>query len=160
MAKNGYVSTSKRSKHIKAKYFFIKHFHNTGEIDLQYCPPKQMWAEVHTKPLQGAKFRLMHAFLMNCPIDYSDDHLLVPTSSLPTTSSSSPSTVCPPTFIPTDNPTVTLMKLQSLQSTPSPWGCIETAPQSPGTTVPIPQRHTNTPMKNVMWREALEHSQN
>jgi len=38
LAKNGYVSSSKRTKHIKAKYFFIRHFHNTGELDLQYCP--------------------------------------------------------------------------------------------------------------------------
>ena len=72
LAKNGYVSSSKRTKHIKAKYFFIHHFHNTGELDLQYCPTEQMWANVLTKPLQGQKFREMHSFLMNCPIDYSE----------------------------------------------------------------------------------------
>jgi hypothetical protein len=55
LAKNGYVSSSKRTKHIKAKYFFVRHYHNTGEIDLQYCPTEQMWADVLTKPLQGAK---------------------------------------------------------------------------------------------------------
>jgi len=42
LVKNGYVSSSKRTKHIKAKYFFIRHFHNTGELDLQYCPTEQM----------------------------------------------------------------------------------------------------------------------
>jgi hypothetical protein len=65
LVKNGYVSSSKRTKHIKAKYFFICHFHNTGELDLHYCPTEQMWADVLTKPLQGAKFCLMRAFLMN-----------------------------------------------------------------------------------------------
>ena len=61
LAKNGYVSSSKRTKHIKAKYFFVKHFHTNGEIDLQYCPTEMMWADVLTKPLQGAKFHLMQA---------------------------------------------------------------------------------------------------
>jgi hypothetical protein len=32
-----------------------------------------MWADVLTKPLQGQKFRHMHAFLQNCPRDYDDD---------------------------------------------------------------------------------------
>jgi hypothetical protein len=78
---------SKRTKHIKAKYFFIRHFHNSGELDLQYCPTEHMWADVLTKPLQGAKFHLMHSFLMNCSIDYSEDHDItyIPTS-LPTLS--------------------------------------------------------------------------
>ena len=85
LVKNGYVSSSKRTKHIKAKYFFIRHFQNSGELDLQYCPTKHMWADVLTKPLQGAKFRLMRSFLMNCSIDYSEDHVItyIPTS-LPT----------------------------------------------------------------------------
>jgi hypothetical protein len=86
LAKNGYVSSSKRTKkHIIAKYFFVRHFHNSGELDLQYFPTKHMWADVLTKPLQGATFRLMRSFLMNCPIDYSEDHVItyIPTS-LPT----------------------------------------------------------------------------
>ena len=73
LAKNGYVSSSKRTKHIKAKYFFIRHFHNSGELELRYCPTESMWADVLSKPLQGAKFRLMRAFLMNCPTDYNEE---------------------------------------------------------------------------------------
>ena len=38
LAKNGYVSSSKHSKHIKAKCFFVKHYHHLGEITLTYCP--------------------------------------------------------------------------------------------------------------------------
>ena len=56
LAKNGYVSSSKRTNHIKAKYFFVRHFYRTGEVDLKFCPTEQMWADVLTKPLQGAKF--------------------------------------------------------------------------------------------------------
>ena len=59
---------------------FVCHFHNTGELDLQYCPTETMWADVLTKPLQDAKFWLMRAFLMNCPIDYYKDNSFKPIS--------------------------------------------------------------------------------
>jgi len=71
--KNGRVSSSKRTKHIKAKYFLIKDYYESGEIDMRYCPTDVMWADVLTKPLQGQKFRDMRAFLQNCPRDYDDD---------------------------------------------------------------------------------------
>ena len=73
LEKNGRVSSSKRTKHIKAKYFLIKDYYNSGEIDLRYCPTDVMWADVLTKPLQGQKFRDMRAFLQNCSRDYDDD---------------------------------------------------------------------------------------
>jgi hypothetical protein len=73
MEKNGRISASKRSKHIKAKYFLIKDYYDAKEIDLKYCPTETMWADVLTKPLQGQKFRDMRAFLQNCPRDYDDD---------------------------------------------------------------------------------------
>ena len=140
LAKNGYVSSSKRTKHIKAKYFFICHFHNTGELDLQYCPAKQMWADVLTKPLQDAKFCLMCAFLMNCPINYVEDQAndFIPTSTptLTKTKISSSSKNHSQPFVPTDEPTDIPMKKQSLRPTPSSWGCVET--QSHGTKVPSP----------------------
>jgi hypothetical protein len=73
LEKNGRVSSSKRTKHIKAKYFLIKDYYESGEIDLRYCATDVMWADVLTKPLQGQKFRDMRAFLQNCPRDYDDD---------------------------------------------------------------------------------------
>ena len=73
LEKNGRVSSSKRTKHIKAKYFLIKDYYNAGEIDLRYCPTDSMWADVLTKPLQGQKFRDMRAFLQNCSPNYDDD---------------------------------------------------------------------------------------
>jgi hypothetical protein len=42
-----------------------------------------MWADILTKPLQGPKFCTMCAFLMNCPVEYSDDTPFIP-SPLPT----------------------------------------------------------------------------
>jgi hypothetical protein len=73
MEKNGRISASKRSKHIKAKYFLIKDYYDAKEIDLKYCPTETMWADVLTKLLQGQKFRDMRAFLQNCPRDYDED---------------------------------------------------------------------------------------
>ena len=74
LEKNGRMSSSKRMKHsIKAKYFLIKDYYDSGEIDLRYCPTDEIWADVLTKPLQGQKFRDMRAFLQNCPRDYDDD---------------------------------------------------------------------------------------
>jgi hypothetical protein len=73
LERNGRVSSLKRTKHIKAKYFLIKDYYNSGEIDRHYCPTDVMWADVLTKPLQGQKFRDMCAFLQNCSRDYNND---------------------------------------------------------------------------------------
>ena len=72
LEKNGRVSGSSRTKHIKAKYYLVQDKYNSHEVDLKYCPTDTMWADVLTKPLQGLKFRQMRAVLMNCPLDYSD----------------------------------------------------------------------------------------
>jgi len=53
LEKNGRVSSSKWTKHTKAKYFLIKDYYDSGEIDLRYCPTDVMWADVLTKPLQN-----------------------------------------------------------------------------------------------------------
>ena len=90
LAKNDYVSSLKQTKHIKAKYFFVHHFHNNHELDLQFRPTEQMWADILTKPLQGPKFRSMRTFLMNCPISYSEDPPFLP-SPKPTLALSFPS---------------------------------------------------------------------
>jgi len=73
LEKNGRVSSSKRTTHIKAKYFPIKDYYDSGEVDLRYCPTGEMWADVLTKLLQGQLFRDMRAFLQNCSRDYDDD---------------------------------------------------------------------------------------
>jgi hypothetical protein len=74
LEKNGRMSSSKRTKHIKAKYFLVKDYYDSGEIDMKFSPMDEMCADVFTKPLQGQKFRDMWAFLQNCPRDYDDDH--------------------------------------------------------------------------------------
>ncbi len=83
LATNGYVLSYKCTKHIKTKYFFIRHYHDSSNLNLRYCPTEKMLADVLTKPLQGPRFCLIRAFLMNFPIDYSEDPPFVP-SPLPT----------------------------------------------------------------------------
>ena len=71
--KNGNFSSGKKTKHIKAKFFFIKDKVDSGEIRVIDCPAEEMWADVLTKPLQGMAFRTMRAQLMNCAINYEDE---------------------------------------------------------------------------------------
>jgi hypothetical protein len=73
LEKNGTILSSKQTKHLKAKFSLIKDYYKVGEIDVRYCPTDVMWADVLTKPLQGQKFRDMHAFLQNCSRSFDDD---------------------------------------------------------------------------------------
>ena len=66
------MSSGKKTKHIKAKFFFIKDRVNDGEIKGVDCPTKEMSADIMTKPLQGTAFRVMRAELMNCNVNYED----------------------------------------------------------------------------------------
>ena len=53
---NGRASSSKRTKHIKVKYFLIKDKVDWEEITIKHCPTEQMWMDINTKPKQGAAF--------------------------------------------------------------------------------------------------------
>ncbi len=157
LAKNGYVSSSKRTKHIKAKYFFIRHYHHAQELDLQYCPTEQMWADVLTKPLQGSKFRQMRAFLMNCPIDYAEDIQFLPSDnpSLNPTHSSTPKSSVPyPSPSPSLPPSLLPMKPRISSITPSSPGCVETPIQLTSSNKPVLGIPPSVTQK-VTWKDAL-----
>ena len=70
---NGKFSSSRKTKHIKAKLFFIKDKVDSKEIKIVDCPARVMWADVLTKPLQGTEFRKMRAQLMNCAMENKDE---------------------------------------------------------------------------------------
>jgi hypothetical protein len=72
LIKNGKMSSGKKTKHIKAKFFFIKDRVDDGEVKVLDCPAKKMWADIMTKPLQGTAFRVMRAEVMNCDVNYED----------------------------------------------------------------------------------------
>jgi hypothetical protein len=69
---NGRASSSKRTKHIKVKYFLIKDKVNRGEITIEHCPTEQMWTDINTKPKQGAVFQAFRGHVMGIPTDYND----------------------------------------------------------------------------------------
>ncbi len=75
LIKNGQTSSGKHTKHIKAKFFFIKDRVDDGEIKVFDCPTDKMWADVMTKPLKGIELKLMRAELMNCPVNYEDQEV-------------------------------------------------------------------------------------
>ena len=50
---NGKFSSSRKTKHIKSKFFFIKDKVNSEEVKIVDCPAGVMWSNVLTKPLQG-----------------------------------------------------------------------------------------------------------
>jgi hypothetical protein len=69
---NGRFSSTKRTKHIDAKFFFVKDQIDKGDICIEDCPTEVMWADCNSKPLQGKGFRVQRSMLMNCPENYVD----------------------------------------------------------------------------------------
>jgi hypothetical protein len=57
LEKNGKASSSKRTKHINIRYFFITDRVKEGDVSLIWCPTGDMIGDYMTKPLQGALFR-------------------------------------------------------------------------------------------------------
>ena len=57
--------SSKRSRHINIKYFYLKDKVDREELELEYLPTDEMIADVLTKPLQGEKFRVLRSRLSN-----------------------------------------------------------------------------------------------
>ena len=53
---NGRRSSSKRTKHLNVRYFFVTDRINNGDLSIKYCPNKEMVADFFTKPLQGEPF--------------------------------------------------------------------------------------------------------
>ena len=57
LAKNSPASSGKRTKHINVRYFFITDRIKKGELEVRYCPTKEIIGDFFTKPLQGATFQ-------------------------------------------------------------------------------------------------------
>jgi hypothetical protein len=61
---NGKASSSKRTKHIHIRYFFITDRVSKGEARVEWCPTNEMVAGFLTKPLQGSMFRKFRDLIM------------------------------------------------------------------------------------------------
>jgi hypothetical protein len=69
LEKNGRASSSKRTKYINVRYFFIKDWIASGEITVKHCPATVMLDDHFTKPLQGTMFWTFRAEIQGIPID-------------------------------------------------------------------------------------------
>jgi hypothetical protein len=72
LEKNGKQSSSKRTKHIRVRYFFIKDRVANNDISIRHCPTGEMLADHFTKPLQGSLFRKFRADIQGISADLSD----------------------------------------------------------------------------------------
>ena len=62
---NGKASSTKRTKHIDIKYFFITDRVKAGDSRVVRCPTLEMIADFFTKPLQGSLFHKFRDVIMN-----------------------------------------------------------------------------------------------
>ena len=65
LEKNARMSSTKRTKHIDVRYYYIKDRVAAGDLRLEHCPTKEMWADYFTKPLQGNLFYTLRDLIMN-----------------------------------------------------------------------------------------------
>ena len=67
LSENGKASSSKRTKHLDVRYYFVTDCIKRGEVKVVYCLTENMLADFFTKPLQGAMFRCMRSQILNMP---------------------------------------------------------------------------------------------
>ncbi len=64
LEQNGKALSSKRTRHINIRFFFITDRVNMTEISPHWCPTKEMVADFWTKLLQGSHFRKLRDYIM------------------------------------------------------------------------------------------------
>ena len=69
LEKNGKASSSKRTKHIDARHFFVADWIQSEELKVVCCPTDEMVADFFTKPSQGHKFKKFRNMIMNIQDD-------------------------------------------------------------------------------------------
>ena len=69
MENNGKKSSTKNTKLINVRYYFIKDRLETGDVVIENFPTEKMLGDHFKKPLQGALFRKIRAEIMSIPDD-------------------------------------------------------------------------------------------
>jgi hypothetical protein len=72
LEQNGKRSSTKRTRHINIRYYFITDHVRNGDLSVEYCPTESMIADVFTKPLQGGAFHRFRALILNTPFQGID----------------------------------------------------------------------------------------
>ena len=65
LERNGQQSSTKRTRHLNIRYFFVTDRIRANELTVEYCPTGDMWADPFTKPLQGAAFAKFRKLILN-----------------------------------------------------------------------------------------------
>ena len=65
LEQNGIMSSTKRTKHINVKYYFIKSKIDSGEVVVHWYPGEKMVGDFFSKPLSGQKFVRFRKKIMN-----------------------------------------------------------------------------------------------
>ena len=69
MEKNRKKSSTKNTKRINVRYYFIKDQVETGGVGIKHFPTEEILVDHFTKPLEGAVFRKFREEIMNVPHD-------------------------------------------------------------------------------------------
>jgi len=56
LAENGKQSSSRQTRHLNVRYFFITYKIKKGEVKVAFCPTHDMLMDFFTKPLLGVLF--------------------------------------------------------------------------------------------------------
>ena len=64
LERNGLQSSTKRTKHMDIRYFYIGDHIQNKTLSLQHCPTDEMLADYFTKPLQGSLFIRLRNHIM------------------------------------------------------------------------------------------------
>jgi hypothetical protein len=64
LERNGKESSSKRTRHLNIRFFFIKDCIDKQLLTVEHCPTDNMVGDYPSKPLQGSKFKKHRALIM------------------------------------------------------------------------------------------------
>ena len=64
LLENGKKSSSKRTRAINIRYFFLTDQIEKGNLTVDYCPTTEMTGDYFTKPLQGKLFEKLRKQIM------------------------------------------------------------------------------------------------
>ncbi len=65
LEKNGKESSTKRTRHLNIRHFFVKDQVDKGNLTIKFCPTEEMLADYFTKPLTGHLFHKLWKLIMN-----------------------------------------------------------------------------------------------
>ena len=64
LERNGWSSSTKRTKHMNIRYFYVTEQVQNNTIHVTHCPMDEMVGDFFTKPLQGSLFLKMRNYIM------------------------------------------------------------------------------------------------